>query len=470
MLRGLRNYTDISTHHAPLLTEFLAVIYRLFGTDIMIRIILLILVSTLVALLTYRATNYLAGKGAALLSLLLLAILWPFYGGTNFWFDTFLPLFYMIAFVLIIESRTGKFIPLAGASMGLSFLTKQTAGAVALVIFIMLLLRPKDFRVRFKESVLFSIGVLIPIIAIALWYSFTGQLQDAYYWTIQYNLSPHYVILGGTRPPLNDIVRLLVISLPITLFIIFACFTTTARKLLSWNLLLALTIGFSASLTAFPRWERWHLIPSIPFLAVALAFTLRLLMNTRDSLKVTAIRKAITATIAIWILAVALDVGTYYPPLLIARIVPNFTRYWPLHSYAGPAWIDERYLRSMRDMPLIAAYLNRVTKQSDKIYVCGWEGSRLYWESKRLPAGKFYYSLPWFTCLPRFKKDLHRSFDQDPPSYVAVLKRRYPGTPSLITLGIDLKQRGYVELTDLQQRFPEVVIWRSPEIEQKLSR
>ncbi len=51
------------------------------------------------------------------------------------------------------------------------------------------------------------------------------------------------------------------------------------------------------------------------------------------------------------------------------------------------------------------------------------------------------------------------SFEQD-PRFVVTLKWQYPGTPKLSELGIDLEERGYVRLRELENRFPEVEIWK----------
>lgn len=53
------------------------------------------------------------------------------------------------------------------------------------------------------------------------------------------------------------------------------------------------------------------------------------------------------------------------------------------------------------------------------------------------------------------------SFEGDRPRYVVVAKRarQYPGTPSLSDMGVDLEKIGYVPLSELEERFPKVVIW-----------
>jgi len=461
ILRGLKNYTDIATHHAPLLTEFLAVIFKVAGTNIIVRKILLFIISIATAFLTYRATRQLAGKRAGLYSILLFAILWPFYGGTNFWFDTFLPIFYLFAFVLIIEKHSLGWLVLAGISMGLSFLIKQLGGVVALVIFIMLLLRPKPIRTRLKEGLVFSAGVLTPLIIVALWYTFTGQIGEAYYWIIKYNLSGHYMHLGRIRPPNKDIIRLIVINIPIMLFLIGATFSKAKRQLISWNFLLALAMGFFASFTILPRWERWHAAPAIPFLVISLVLSYKFLVASTGKSDGKGNKKIVKIILTFWIIGVFSDVGMFYPPMLIEKIVPNFSQLWPLGSYAPPAWYDEHFRRYVHDIPELGKYLQKVTSESERIFAWGWLGNKLYFESNRLPSGKLYYALPWFTCLPQFKRDLLLGFEHEPPRFVIISKITYPGMPTLKELGVDLDKKGYKRLPELEDRFPEVVIWRS---------
>lgn len=462
LLRGLKNYTDIATHHAPLLTEFLAVIYRFVGTSIMARMVLLFLVSLVITFLIYRATHRLADKNAGLYSILLFTIFWPFYGGTNFWFDTFLPMFYLTAFVIMIEKRSPKWLFLAGISMGLSFLIKQPGGIVALGMLFMLLARAKNLKNCLKESLLFSSGVLVPIAIMVLWFAYTEQLRDAIYWMLEYNFSKHYVGLGKKQPPIADILRLIAIIVPIMLLLAGSAFSKTTRQLLSWNFLLALVMGFCASFTIFPRWERWHVAPSVPFLVISLVVSFKLLLTPRNASNRTKSKNIILKIVlTLWLSVVIVDVGTFYPPMLIQQFIPNFSRLWPLRSYDPPSWYDENFIRYVHDLQPLGKYLQKISNKADRIFVWGWLGNKIYFEADRLPAGKFYYNLPWFTCLPRFKRDLLIGFERDHPRFVIVAKRPFPGTPTLAELGIDLNKRGYKILSDLENRFPEVVIWKS---------
>ena len=460
MLRGLKNYTDIVTHHAPLLTEFLAIIYRFFGTDIIVRKIILLIVSTITALLTFRAACRLGDKRTGVYSILLFAFFWPFYGGTHFWFDSFLPMFYLFALVLVIETNSAKWFVVAGISMGISFLIKQTAGAVAFFIFIMLLVRQKGLIRRLQESVSFSAGVVVPILLMALYYAFRGQLADAYFWIWEYNASGIYLKLGKARPPIIQIIRLAVIGTPIIIFLIRALFSKTTRQIISWEYLLVLGMGFCASFTIFPRWERFHVAPSIPFLVICLILSIKLFLASFNAPACIRIKKVAKIVLTTWILTVFLDIGTLYPPMLLNKIVPNFTQYWPLRSYEPPVWVDDKFIRYLEDVPVIGNYLKNATNEYEKIFVFGWMGSNIYYQSDRLPAGRFYYHLPWFTSLPQFKKDLLIGFERDRPRYVIVLKKRFHGTPSLMDLGIHLNQIGYQREIGLEMKFPEVEVWK----------
>lgn len=463
LLHGLNLYTDIATHHTPLLTEFLACLYSFVGTGIIVRKILLVLVSAATAFLTFRATHRLAGKRAGLLALLLFAVFWPFYGGTDFWLDTFLPLFYLLAFILIVQRDSAGRLILAGIMMGLSFLIKQSGAQVAAIIVIMLLARAKPVKSRIKDSLVFSTGVLLPIVIISLWYASREQLGEAYYWIFKYNLSGFYLKFAAKPPSVSEGLRLLVIVFPIILLLIETIFSKAKRQMISWEFRLAFYMGLGASFAIFPRWERFHVAPSIPFLVILLVLSFKVLLKKGDSLREIRIRRVMKILLSIWILVILLDIGTFYPPTLAERIIPRLTRHWPLHSYDVPGWYDEDYRKYIHDMPLIAQYLKDGSMEKDRIFVWGWEGEKVYLLSGRLPAGKFYYTLPWFAYLPRFREDLLMGFERDHPRYVIVAKRRhqYPGTPSLSELGLDLRKMGYIQLSDLEQRFPKVEVWKS---------
>jgi hypothetical protein len=459
MLRGLKSYTDIATQHPPLLTALLAVLQRIFGANIDARILLLIVASTAVGCLSFLAADRLAGRRAAVFSLLLLAIFWPFYGGLNFWFDTFLPVFYLIAYVLIITGNSARSFFLAGVSLGLAFLLKQSSGLVGLVMGIMTLAKAGDASNRLRRFLVFSAGIGTPIILLAIWYLHSGQLADAFYWIIQYNLSGLYVRLAKAWPPRNEIIRLLIAIVPIVFVLIKAAFSKAFRKRIPGRYLSLLVLGFIAAFTIFPRWERWHVAPAVPFLAISLALSGTLLLTGPDPDSGRQTRRLVRPLLAAWLLVVFFDVGMFYPPLLINRVIPHFAQHWPFHSYARPQWVDEHYLRYRRDFASLAQSVRDLTREDDRITVWGWEGERLYRASDRLPAGRFYYGLPWFTSLPRFKMDLMSGFRQHSPRLVIELKKQYPGVPSLLKFGVDLEGMGYYKLKDLEEKFPEVVIW-----------
>jgi hypothetical protein len=462
LLRGLKNYTDIATHHAPLLTEFLAVVYNLFGTGVTARLVLLVIAASATAFLTFRASCRLADKRAGVYSVLLLAIFWPFYGGMNFWFDTFLPVFYLTAFLLITGKGTPSRFLLAGVSMGLSFLVKQHGGVVALAVALMLLLRRVDLKERLKECWWFSCGVWIPIVVVAVWYALNGQIGDAYYWMIEYNVSGQYGRLGMKPPPVTDVIRLLYVITPIVLVLGAAARSENGREHISWDFLLVLVMGFCASLTILPRWERWHVAPSVPFLVIGLVIACKSIIEAGTGPAPAGSRRIMKKIVIAWILAVLIDVGTFHPPMLVDRFVPGFLRHWPLRSYEPPEWFDEDFRRLMVDVPAVGKYLREVTSEDERILVWGWMGSRLYFESGRLPAGRFYYTLPWFTYLPRFREDLLMAFERGDPRFVVDLKIHYPGTPSLRDMGIDLEERGFARLEEMSGEFPQFIIWKGP--------
>jgi hypothetical protein len=461
ILRGMRLYSDIATHHTPLLTGFMVVLYRLTGIHIVVRQVVLLAVSVATAFLMLRAVRRLAGKRAAFFSLILFSIFWPFYGGLDFWFDTFLPLFFLAAFLLVIGRDSPRRLALAGIFLGVSFLVKPNGGQVALVIFILLLVRAKPWTRRLQDAALYSAGVALPVLLAAAWYAVHGRLGDAFYWVFTYNLSGAYTRHGLLPPSLSDAVRLLVVIGPILVLLTISLFSAAVRRKISWEFRLAFYMGFIASLALIPRWERFHIAPALPFLVICLVLSFQRILNISREAKAGRWKKAAVLFSTAWTLAVVLDIGTYYPPILADKIIPRFSRFWPLHSYDAPAWFDESARRYMRDIPVIGKYLRETTSEGDKIFVWGWQGSRIYLESGRLPSGKFYYTLPWFTGLPQFRRDLMTSLTRGRPRYIVVLKKPYPGTPALEDLGIDLSKLGYVMRPELEARFPEVVFWTS---------
>ncbi|MBZ5495970.1 MAG: hypothetical protein LAP85_06165 [Acidobacteriia bacterium] len=461
ILKGFKTYQDIATHHAPLLTESLARIYYLFGTSLLVRKVLLLSVSSATAIMTCYSAYLLSGKRAGVVSIVLFGILWPFYGGTNFWFDTFLPLFYLAGFLIILKCDSWKWFFAAGLCLGMGFLTKQLAGIVAIALMIAIYTKPKGLGSRFAKCFAFSAGVLLPIASAALWYSFVGRLGEAFYWIIQYNLSTRYIEGGGKRPPMGEIVRLITIAAPIILLLFVVVLSKAKRHLLVWKHYVVLALGICAAFSIFPRWESWHVVPSIPFLVIGLVLCIEGFLRLVKESGSRKVARGAVAMILLWSILVLGDVGSYYVPLLVDKIYPGFAQRWPLRSYGAPAWFDQEYARYLHDLPILGKNLAALTDKRDRILVWGWMGGRLYFDSDRLPPGRFYYILPWFTCLPRFKQDLQDSFEKNAPRFVVISLKQYPGTPSLKKLGIDLSALGYARLTEMRRMYPQMEIWEA---------
>ena len=460
ILKGMNLYSDIATHHGPLLTDILVFIYRLLGLSALVRKLLLLAVSGGAALLTWRSARKLAGERAALFSLALLAVLWPFYGGTDFWFDTFLALFYLVAFWLLIGEDSSLRLFIAGGAMGLSFLVKASGGQVALVMLIMLLVKAGPWKKRTRNGFIYSAGVSLPVLIAILSYGLRGRIGDAYYWIVKYNLSGMYTRFALLPPSITEVVRLFLIIIPILVLMIASLSSASVRREISWPFRLAFYTGLSAALALLPRWERFHVAPALPFLVICVAMALKIFMAARRGTSGVRRSRVPGALLAAWIGLVVLDVGSYYPPLLAENVIPGISRLWPLHSYRPPGWYDESARRFQRDIPRIAEFVRGATADGERIFVWGWNGSRIYLEAGRLPSGKFYYTLPWFTGLPRFPGDLLRSLREGHPRFVIVLKNSYPGTPTLADLRIDLAALGYVRIPALEAEFPDVVFWR----------
>jgi hypothetical protein len=352
-------------------------------------------------------------------------------------------------------------VAVAGAGIGVSFLIKQNGALVAALILVMLYFRRKSIQHRIRECLIFSAGVCVPIAIIALWYGLRGQLDDAFYWIVSYNFAGYYPKIALKPPSLGEGLRLLAILAPVIFLFIGTIFSKTRRQMISWEFRLAFYTGFCASFAILPRWQRFHVAPALPFLVIILVLSIEILLSTPNQMRRRSRFRLSRILLFLWISFIILDIGTFYPPLLVDELVPNFTRRWPLRSYQVPGWYDEDYRKYVHDLPRIGRYLKDLTDEDDRIFVWGWQGSRIYLESDRLPAGNFYYTLPWFTCLPRFRKDLSMSFRRDQPRFVIVAKQnhQYRGTPSLEEMGVELKDLGYVKMTELEEQFSEVEIW-----------
>ncbi len=162
-----------------------------------------------------------------------------------------------------------------------------------------------------------------------------------------------------------------------------------------------------------------------------------------------------------WLLVVAADVGTYYPPYIISRAIPGFTEQWPFPAHGLPAWVDKEFLRYWEDIPAVGEAIGRETARDDRILTWGFGLERIHHDAGRLPAGRFFYALPWFSCLPELQEDVAETICNQRPAFVVVAVKQYPGNPDLPGIGIKLEEQGYERQGELRERFPGVVIWKS---------
>ncbi len=125
------------------------------------------------------------------------------------------------------------------------------------------------------------------------------------------------------------------------------------------------------------------MVPSVPFLVIGIVLASKILLGTGGAIGGSRINRTAGAILSIWMFVVLLDIGT--ASLSRVRGIPTF-RLWPSRSYDPPP--DVNFTRYLRDAPAIGRYLRDMTAGGDRIFVWGFLGSRLYFESDRLPAGK----------------------------------------------------------------------------------
>lgn len=270
---------DIHEPLLPLLISFFAVpsIDGLF----LARIFLVVLV-TLATLLTFWAGKRQAGWLGGLATVAFF-VWWsvPF-GLPKLWHESLLTSLYVLLFMVFPSSTARRSIPrlvILGLLGGVAMLTKQHAvfGVGAMLGWQAVTYRRarRPWSLMLGDVGLVAAFALLPLIVYGIYYILIGgAVENWIYWTVTYNLTSNFVSMAGLLPTSEQILGILPAYLLVPAAILYAVQLRrkgdTNWERFAWALLLLVV----SSLTAFPRFEFFHLSPSLPLLAWLSAITL----------------------------------------------------------------------------------------------------------------------------------------------------------------------------------------------------
>lgn len=323
-------YAQIIDHHSPGLTFFPVNLASLGLTSAQALKIVMIAIVIVQGWLVYKISK-------SRLALLWFGIWQPFFGGNHLWYDVFLPLLTLPAYLAWTAGRWA----VVGLLLGTAVVVKQSV--LPLVVFVAGLVWWRERQLR--PVLVYGLGVIAPLILTAGYFWQLGVWADFWYWLVTFNLQV-YALAGKLPPALSDWKLL---SLPLVLLLI-ATWKSKDKLILGWAIL-SVVGGLS-------RFALVHLQPAIPFLALLLVRLPR--------------RVAFVALVVslLW-------VGRYY--------------------FRVGNWGQVRFFDS-QTLQLSEAIKSR-TNPGDHIFLLGAQ-PHLYVLTQTIPAGKiFAFHMPWILSV-----------------------------------------------------------------------
>lgn len=379
MTKGWLPYENIAIAHTPLLLIVLSAFYKTFGVGIIqLKIFTwgLILISDI---LIFVIVKKLWNRKVAFFSLIFYIFFLILYDGNGLWFDLFMGI---LAFSSFYFARKKKWF-LVGFFWGLAFLSKQTAVWFLIPILIPIglaifnlhqPLRVKPYKVIGK-IVMGALTVFVPFLLLILAF---GILPDFYYWAIKFGITTLPLAQGQIQFP-----NLTTLAVSLFPFFVFLLFLDTKLKANTLNLMLWALAGMMGT---YPRFEYFHFLPAVPYLAIACG-----LIFTKLKLKHTLTKVFVAA----YLIGNIYLVGTY--------TAKNFN--------AGTRFYEE-------NVKEVVLYIKYITNPGDYIFILNW-WDNIYALTDTIPStNPWVPQLSWCTEVPGIQEKMVESLEKNPPKLV----------------------------------------------------
>jgi len=401
-------YEQMADQHMMLLPLLFVPLRVLVPDGLQLAKLVLVALISVSTLLTFVAGRRTAGWLGGLLAACFLVAWSPIFGFGKLWHETFLTPIYLVLFLVYNPSaprRSSISLLLLGILGGVAMLVKQQ-GAIVFAAFVLWTAftswrahRSKSDLAR--EAGLMIMGAALPFLAfITYQYAQAGTLRSFWYWTVTYNLTSDYRTLAARSPGVAE-VRLIASSF---LLVPAALFYLLGQKrqsnpiwlTLGWGLVLLAT----STLTAYPRFEFFHLQTALPVLAWLSAVPLAAALQPRNPGR--SFAAAITLGLAALWLVISASV---YQPVVDAGQTQKIWEY--------------------SDLVPLAAEIRQQIGPTDCIYIFPDDEAtaNLYYLTRCTP--RFWvFAYPWFMIDP-VKQRILSALEEDPPPWVVTFPGRW---------------------------------------------
>lgn len=417
---GFTLYKDFIYPYPPLLTVFLAGIYKLFGYHLEV---LKTVTWTLVLssdLFVFLVVKKLTGKDIfALLSLIFYIFLQPTLEGNMLWFDVAIVLPLLAATYSLILARSDRTLFFAGLSLAVAMMIKQTSG-LCLIAAILYLVYSKT---RARQLLWFLVGPVLAGALLLIELAKDNVLQDFINWAFLYPFAfwskfPGYVQMTPNR---SQLITLGILLLPLVILL-----AASGRKFVNDKKLVLLILLFlAAGFGIYPRFSFFHFQPVLTFIIISAFY----LFSKTKLLPI---------------------ISFLYLFVLLARIsFPAISR----------DWNKETRFYGSGDL-VMAQAISKIVPATSKVFLLG-QYSSLYVLADRLPPRPWVDNFGWYLEVPGVQESIINRWNDNRPGYIFWAP---PGQGNWFDLGVYQPkiitawiQENYVRIAEVQ---PNVWLWR----------
>lgn len=358
-------YKDIINPYPPTFTYFLSLFANLFGYQPLPYQILtwsiILIVDLLIFLLARKFFNKVSYGYLALLFFVIFSI--PF-GVNGLWFDLIqAPLilgavFYFIRFLNETKQNQKDFF-FALFFLIIAFFIKQQVVWIGFLFFVILALK---LRKNFPQFLLANSFSFLPFIILMVFqlvvFSFKNSLEEFVFWTLYF---PFFK--ASQMPGYVDFPSLRQLLIVLTVFLIFI--PTILRRNDAKSRLLIL-FGLATLLFAYPRFDYFHLVPTLAILAIAFGQNLINFWKSSREIKIICVASLI--------------------------LLSAFTMRYILRNWTAEVRFFEK------DILQAAIFLQKITLQDDLVYIQNGPDQVLPL-ANRLPPKPWADEFPWYLEL-----------------------------------------------------------------------
>jgi hypothetical protein len=381
LTQGFVSYRDILDQHEVGLPIILSLLLRIVNDPA--ALIKWTFIGLLVATmcLVYLAGRCTFDENTGRAAALFFTVWVPLIHEGRLWYENVMAPLYVGAYALWPgELRTSPMRVMgAGTVVGLAVTVKQHAWAVVALYTVWAvgatMLRHGSAGPGLRLAGLFWLGLAVPVTAYASYIVTSCGLREYVTWAWVNNL--RFLALAGKAPTVTGLVMLAALSAPVGALLLGTIRTVRYGRTSVPTDAFLIAMALAASVTAYPRFERLHLVAALPLLSVIFARSITIFLDAPYTPE--RIRWRLSKPAYDLICLVLLVGALGYASQRLAR--------------AGP----QRLIAYDELMP-IAKRLAAVTSRDERVLVFpDDEGtSNIYVLSQRLPPGFWTYVYPWY--------------------------------------------------------------------------